>query len=212
VTWVDGAAIGIVVISALFSLVRGFVREVLGIGAWLGAALAALRFYPNVQPYVASVVAAKNFVVPISAGLVFIVVLILLSILSAWIGGMIRESALSGLDRSLGLVFGVLRGGVIVCLIYIALSLFLVPSEWPAPVTNSRFLPQEHAGAVMLVSLLPPQYQPQVNPLPSSAPPSANTLMQEPVSGNALQPAGTPPGGSPPNGTPPEAAQPANPQ
>jgi membrane protein required for colicin V production len=212
VTWVDGAAIGIVVISALFSLVRGFVREVLGIGAWLGAALAALRFYPNVQPYIASVVAAKNFVVPISAGIVFILVLILLSILSAWIGGMIRESALSGLDRSLGLVFGVLRGGVIVCLIYIALSLFLVPSEWPAPVTNSRFLPQEHAGAVMLVSLLPPQYQPQINPLPSSGPPTANTLMQEPVSGNALQPGTAQPSAAQPSATQPGTPPPANPQ
>ncbi len=44
-TWVDGAAIGIVVLSALFSLVRGFVREVLGVGAWVGAALAALSGY-----------------------------------------------------------------------------------------------------------------------------------------------------------------------
>ncbi len=188
VTWVDGAAIGIVVISALFSLVRGFVREVLGIGAWLGAALAALSGYHYVLPYVGSVVSAKNFVVPVSAGIVFIVILILLSIISAWIGGVIRESALSSLDRSLGLVFGVIRGAVIICLAYIALSIFLVPSEWPSPVTNARFLPYEHEGAVTLASLLPPQYQPKVAPLPPSGPPSANTLMQEPVSGSALQP------------------------
>ncbi len=174
-------------ISALFSLVRGFVREVLGIGAWVGAALAALSGYPTIQPYVASVIAAKNFVVPVSAGIVFIVVLILLSIISAWIGGLIRESALSGLDRSLGVVFGVIRGMVIICLAYVALSLFLVPGEWPAPVLNSRFLPYEHAGAVMLVSLLPGQYQPKVNPLPAAGPPSANTLMQQPVSGSAMQ-------------------------
>jgi membrane protein required for colicin V production len=199
-TWVDGAAIGIVVISALFSLVRGFVREVLGIGAWVGAALAALSGYHDVQPYVASVVSAKNFVVPVSAGIVFIVVLILLSIISAWIGGLIRDSALSGLDRSLGLVFGVIRGGVIICLAYVVLSLFLVPGEWPAPVTNGRFLPYEHAGAVMLVSLLPPQYQPKVNPLPVSGPPSADTLMQQPVSGSAMQQ------------TPPPPAAPAGPQ
>ncbi len=177
------------VLSAVFSLVRGFVREVLGVGAWVGAALAALSGYHYAQPYVASVVAAKNFVVPISAGIVFIVVLIVLSIISAWIGGLVRESALSGLDRSLGLVFGVIRGGVIVCLAYIGLSLFLLPTEWPAPVVNARFLPFAHSGAVMLVSLLPPQYQPKVNPLPESGPPSANSLMQEPVSGSALAPA-----------------------
>ena len=187
-TWVDGAAIGIVVLSALFSLVRGFVREVLGVGAWVGAALAALSGYKYVQPYVASVVSAKNFVVPLSAAIVFIAVLILLSILSAWIGGLVRDSPLSSLDRSLGIVFGVVRGGIIVCLVYIGLSLFLVPAEWPAPVTNARFLPYVHAGAAMLVSLLPPEYQPKVQALPVAGAPSANTLMQEPVSGSALTP------------------------
>ncbi len=202
-TWVDGAAIGIVVISALFSLVRGFVREVLGIGAWVGAALGALSGYHYVQPYVASVVSAKNFVVPVSAAIVFIVVLIILSIVSAWIGGLIRESALSGLDRSLGIVFGVLRGFVIVCLAYVLLSLFLVPQEWPAPVTNARFLPQAHAGAQMLVSLLPAEYQPKVTPLPSAGPPSADSLMQEPVSGSAMQPGAPPPAAAPPPAPPP---------
>ena len=206
-TWVDGAAIGIVVLSALFSLVRGFVREVLGVGAWVGAALAALSGYKYAEPYVASVVlleddsiadimvngphrtfTAKNFVVPLSAAIVFIAVLILLSILSAWIGGLVRDSALSSLDRSLGIVFGVVRGGVIVCLVYIGLSLFLVPAEWPTPVTNARFLPYAHAGAAMLVSLLPPDYQPKVQALPVAGAPSANTLMQEPVSGSALTP------------------------
>jgi membrane protein required for colicin V production len=187
-TWVDGAAIGVVVLSALFSLVRGFVREVLGVGAWIGAALGALSGYKYVEPYVASVVSAKNFVVPVSAAIVFVAVLIVLSILSSWIGGLVRDSALSSLDRSLGIVFGVVRGGIIVCLAYIGLSLFLVPAEWPAPVTNARFLPDAHAGAVMLVSLLPPEYQPKVNALPQPGAPSANTLMQEPVSGSALTP------------------------
>ncbi len=187
-TWIDGAAIGIVVVSALFSLVRGFVREVLGVGAWVGAALGALSGYKYAVPYVASVVAAKNFVVPVSAGIVFIALLILLSIISAWIGGLVRDSALSGLDRTLGIVFGVVRGGFIVCLAYIGLSLFLVPAEWPAPVTNARFLPYAHAGAVMLVSLLPPDYQPKVNALPQPGAPSASTLMQQPVAGSALAP------------------------
>jgi len=187
-TWVDGAVIGVVVLSALFSLVRGFVREVLGVGAWIGAALAALSGYKYVEPYVASVVSAKNFIVPVSAGIVFIAVLIFLSIISAWIGGLVRDSALSGLDRTLGIVFGVVRGGVIVCLAYIGLSLFLVPAEWPAPVTNARFLPDAYAGAKMLVSLLPPDYRPNVNPVPQPGAPSANTLMQQPVSGSALAP------------------------
>ena len=99
---------------------------------------------------------------------------------------MVRDSALSGLDRSLGMVFGVVRGAVIVCLAYIALSVGVDPAQWPAPVVNARFLPWAHEGAVTLVSYLPRQYQPKVAPLPNAATPSAATLMQTPVSGSAL--------------------------
>jgi membrane protein required for colicin V production len=114
-------------------------------------------------------------------------VLIVLSIISAWVGGMVRESALSGLDRSLGLVFGVVRGGVILCLAYIGLSMFVMPDEWPAPVVNARFLPLAYQGAVALAGLLPANYQPQILPVPSPKTPSAGTLMQQPVAGSALR-------------------------
>ena len=79
-TWIDAAALVIVILSAAFSMVRGFVREVLGVFAWVGAAFAALRFYPLVQPYVNSVLPMKNLVVYVSMGVVFLVTLIVLSI------------------------------------------------------------------------------------------------------------------------------------
>jgi membrane protein required for colicin V production len=185
-TWIDAAALVIVILSAAFSMVRGFVREVLGVFAWIGAAFAALRFYPLVQPYVNSVLPMKNLVVYVSMGVVFLVTLIVLSLISALIGGFVRESALSGLDRSLGLVFGAVRGAVIICLAYIALSVGIDQSQWPAPVVNARFLPWAHEGAEVLVSYLPPQYRPKVAPLPGAAAPSAATLMQTPVQGSAL--------------------------
>lgn len=186
-TWVDGVAIGIVVLSALFSLVRGFVREMLGVFAWVGAIYVALKSYQLVQPYVASVLPAKNLVVPVSIGVVFIVVLIVLSIFSAWIGGMVRDSSLSGLDRSLGLVFGVARGGFVLCLGYIGLSMFVMPNEWPLPVLNSRVLPYAYQGASELAGLLPKAYQPNVLPIPTPNTPTAGTLMQQPVAGSALK-------------------------
>lgn len=186
-TWVDAVAIGIIVLSAVFSLVRGFVREMLGVFAWVGAAFGALKGYQFVQPYVASVLPAKNLVMPVSIAVVFIVVLIVLSIISAWIGGMVRESALSGLDRSLGLVFGVVRGGVILCLAYIGLSMFVMQDEWPAPVVNARFLPLAFQGASELAGMLPVNYRPNILPLPSAKTPSAGSLMKQPVAGSALR-------------------------
>jgi membrane protein required for colicin V production len=186
-TWIDGAALGIIVLSAAFSMVRGFVRELLSIIAWVGAAVAALNLFPLVEPFVNSVLPLKNLVVFISVGSVFIVSLIILSLLAALLGGLIRDSALSGLDRSLGLVFGVIRGAVLVCLGYIAISVGVPEPSWPAPLVNARLLPAAYAGAVDLVSLVPDPYKPRVDPLPSAAPPSAGSLMQQPVAGSALR-------------------------
>jgi membrane protein required for colicin V production len=186
-TWVDAAAISIIILSALFSLVRGFVREMLGVAAWLGAAYAAFNGYKLAVPYVGSVLSMKNLVVPVSIGIVFVIILIILSIISAWIGGLVRESALSSLDRSLGLVFGAVRGAVILSVGYILLSMFVAQSEWPMPVIQARLLPFAFDGANLLAGLLPPTYQPNILPLPSAQPPTAGTLMQQPVSGSALR-------------------------
>ena len=184
-TWIYAAALVIVILSAAFSMVRGFVREVLGVGAWIGAAFAAMKFYPLMQPLIASVL-PKNLVDYGAMAVIFIVVLIVLSLISALIGGFVRDSALSGLDSSLGVVFGAARGALVVCLAYVALSVGVAQSQWPAPVNNARFLPLAFQGATTLVALLPKQYQPKVDPLPGKPAPSASTLMQQPVAGSAL--------------------------
>jgi membrane protein required for colicin V production len=187
-TWVDGAALVIIILSAAISAVRGFVREVLGVGAWAGAGIAAIHFFPYVEPEIASILPAtmKNFTIYGAMAVVFLVVLILLSLASALIGGAVRESALSGLDHSLGLLFGAIRGAFIICLAYIGLGLASPSSQWPAPVANARFLPAAYTGAKTLADLLPKQYQPKIAPLPSPQPPTATTLMQQPVAGSAL--------------------------
>lgn len=185
-TWVDGVAIAIVVLSAAFSMVRGFVREVLGVGAWAGAVLAALNGYTLVLPEVSSVLPMKNLVVYVSMAVVFIVVLIVLSIISAMIGGMVRGSVLSGLDRSLGLVFGTVRGGLILCVAYIALCVGVAQTQWPQPLVNARFLPFAYQGAVALESLVPKLYRPNIEPPPGAEAPGAGHLMQQPVAGSAL--------------------------
>ncbi len=185
-TWIDAAAVIIVVLSAAFSMVRGFVREVLGVGAWVGASLAAVKFYGLVLPYVDSVMPMKNLVVYVSMAIIFIVVLILLSLVSALIAGAVRNSPLSGLDRSLGLVFGAARGGVIICLAYIALCVGVVQTQWPPPVVNARFLSVAYQGAAALVGLLPKAYRPSVEPPPGPDAPAPGSLMRQPVAGSAL--------------------------
>jgi membrane protein required for colicin V production len=168
-TWIDGAALGVIVLSAVFSMVRGFVREALSILAWVGAGLVALRFYPPVEPYVASVLPEKSLVVFVAIGLVFIVTLIVFSLLAALLGGLVRDSPLSGVDRTLGLLFGAARGALLVCLAYIALSVSVAQNDWPAP----------------LVRLVPDPYKPKVDPLPTATVLSASPVAA-PTASSAL--------------------------
>lgn len=185
-TWVDGLMLAIIVVSGLLAMVRGLVREVLGIAAWIGAAAAALILYAKVVPLLAGIIEAPKLIVPVAFGIVFLVVLVVLLIISAWIGSLVRESVLSGLDRSLGLAFGLVRGAVIICLLYIGTSMLLQPPEWPNTLTNARFLPYAQQGAVWLAGFLPLPYRPHVDPVPN-APPTAGQLMNPPVSADNTQ-------------------------
>ena len=79
------------------------------------------------------------------------------------------------------------RGGVIVCIAYIGLSIGLPQAEWPLPVVNARLLPAAYGGANLLAGLLPPEYWPNIAAPPSAPAPTAGALMKQPVAGSALQ-------------------------
>ncbi len=170
-TWIDIAAIIIVLLSAAISAVRGFVREVLGVGAWIAAGLAAIRFFPYLEPEIASILPAsmKNFTLYGAMAMVFLIVLILLSLVSALIGGLVRDSPLASLDHSLGMLFGAARGCIIICIAYIGLGFAGPAAQWPAPVANARFLPMAYAGAQTLTALLPKDYRPKLTAPPGTA-------------------------------------------
>ena len=183
-TWVDAAVLGVIAISGLLAFVRGFVHEVLGIGAWIGAVLVALWAFPEAQPAVARYVANPDLIMPITYGAVFVVVLIVLLMVSHWIGAVVRRSALGGVDRSLGLLFGVARGVVLVIAAYIGLS--WLPSErWPEPVRQARALHVAYAGATWAVAQLPENYRPHVAPPPATPEPTAEAMMHATPVGRA---------------------------
>lgn len=152
---VDLAIIVILVISALLAFFRGLVHEVLGVGAWIGAALVTLYAYLPVQQIARQFIAVE-LVADIAAGAgLFLVCLIVFSLISRALGQRVRESGLGALDRTLGIVFGLVRGAVIVCLAWIALTWLMPPEEHPSWLREARALPLVAAGADMLRALTP---------------------------------------------------------
>src|SRR5215471_9471170 len=119
-TWVDLVVLAVVAISALLAFMRGLVREVLGLGAWVGAIFAGVWALPRVRPQFQGWLGTSPWVDPIAFGVIFIISLIVLMLISRWISALVRASPIGGLDRTLGLVFGIARGAALVILAYIA--------------------------------------------------------------------------------------------
>ena len=152
----DIVVIAVVALSALFAFARGFVKEALSVAAWVGAGLIALKGLPHLAP-VAQKYIASPMLAQIAAGAtLFVVSLIVLSLLTSAIAGRVKQSALSAVDRALGLVFGALRGVVLVCLGFLALS-WAIPKEadWPGWIRSARSRTFLASGAEMLKSLVP---------------------------------------------------------
>jgi membrane protein required for colicin V production len=180
-TWVDGVVLAVLLLSAGLAYFRGMVREVLGIGAWIGAVVLAFLALPTTDPLVAGYVQPDWLATGIAIGAVFLFVLVILKILIHWIAGKVQRSALGGVDRALGLVFGLARGAFIVVLAYIVGALAMPASDrWPEEVRQARSLPLAADGARWMVEQLPPNFRP---PLPEAGgqDPSLDQLLRPPA-------------------------------
>jgi membrane protein required for colicin V production len=185
-TWVDLAVIGVLAVSALLAFMRGLVREVLGVGAWFGAGLAAAWGVPLLRPQVRQWFGASPWADPATFVAIFIVVLIVLMLIAHGIGRAVRMSPLGGLDRTLGLLFGLARGAALVILAYIIAGMVVPVDHWPQPVQQARLIGPTYAGARWAVHLLPADYRPRLYAPPTGRPPTAEALLRATPQGSAL--------------------------
>lgn len=183
--WVDLIVIGVVAVSALLAFMRGFVREVLGIGAWVGAAFFAVWAAPFVDARFLRWF-GPDFGKPAALAAMFIVALIVLSAISSMIGSIVRMSLLGGVDRTLGVVFGLLRGAALVAFAYIAAGWVVTADRWPEPVLQARTLPYAYEVAVFAADLLPPDYRPSVTRPPAGRETRADDLLRALPQGRAI--------------------------
>jgi len=187
-TSVDLAVLGVMLVSGLLAFSRGLIREVLSIGAWLGAAAIAMAGLPMVRPLLEPHVPSPEWTDPASYIVVFLVSLIVLSVIAKAIGGAVRSSVISGVDRSLGLLFGLARGAVLAIAVYIVACLAIPPDRWPQPVLESRSLPYIYSGAQWAVRQIPQEYRPQVLPPPPSRQTAFGGILKASPTGRAIDP------------------------
>jgi membrane protein required for colicin V production len=154
-SYLDLGLLVIVFISALLAMLRGFTREVLAIASWGAAAVAAIYLHPLLLPYVKPHVAKDVLALGISAAIIFFVTLLVASLITARISDAILDSKVGPLDRSLGFLFGAVRG-LLLCVIAFLFFSWLVPEKTqPEWIKSARMKPLLQATGDQLMAVLP---------------------------------------------------------
>ena len=128
-SWLDLIIIGIIALSALISLVRGFVKESISLASWLAAGFIALTYFSPMADLLASYIDSATIRTGAGFAILFICTLIVGAIVNYLASQMVSKTGLSGTDKSLGVVFGAARGLLIVTVVVLLAGLTPMPSE-----------------------------------------------------------------------------------
>ena len=160
----DLMVVAVVLISGVFAFVRGLVHELLALGAWIGAGIATYYGIDHAIPFARSLTEVQPIADVGAGAALFLAVLIVLSILTRILVKQIRQSSLGALDRSLGLLFGLARGALIVAITWLAAAWAYQEEPFPDWVTEARSLPLVQQGARTLYDVLPEGFRPEEMP------------------------------------------------
>ena len=178
VTATDIVIVLVLMLSAFLAYFRGFAREVLSLGTWFGAGLAAYFGFRYVSPYARDFI-SSGAVADISTGVgLFLGALVLLTFVNHALSKRVKDSALSAIDRILGFLFGAARGALIVCVAYIAATWFWVEKDLPEFVTDARALPVVRDGAGLIIQWLPEDVQKNIQQAAKDAAKKSEQAMQ----------------------------------
>ncbi len=151
----DLVVIGVVLISAVLAMLRGFTREILAIGSWATAAIVAYLFYKSGAPLVQEYVKLKDVYAEIaSAAAIFLATLIVAYFITAKISDMILDSRIGALDRTLGFLFGAVRGLMIAVVLFMFFTYFS-QGNMPVWAKDARSLNLLQAGDTWVRGFMP---------------------------------------------------------
>ena len=156
---VDIFIIVIVGLSCLMGIIRGLTKELLSLISWVGAGVAAYVLLPVARHYAAAYIKNPMIADAVAGLVIFLVFLIFFSLISHVISSYVKHSALGGVDRSLGLGFGIFRAVLLICAMELSLSSFMPRHQYPDVFQTARFTALIQAGSERLLNILPENIQ-----------------------------------------------------
>ncbi len=151
--WADYCILATLGISVLIGLLRGFVREAMALAGWVLAFWAAWAYGDQLAAWFTAI-SLPSARLLVGYAVCFIAVLVVCGIIGMLLHKLIAGSGLSGSDRMLGMVFGLLRGLAVVTLTILLLGFTPLPRDpwWH----QSQLLPTFQGYAQWLSARLPP--------------------------------------------------------
>jgi membrane protein required for colicin V production len=160
ITWFDLLLIVIMLISAFLAMVRGFMREFFSIVSWLTAAVAGVYFAGRLAPSVKSFVNVGDTPALIIAGVgTFLVVLLVVAVITIRISDMVLDSQIGALDRTLGFIFGLVRGFLLVAVAYTFVSWLISEPAQNGGIRNAKSVIVLKATRDWFLGILPDNFE-----------------------------------------------------
>jgi len=159
--WVDYLIIGIIFLSAAISIIRGFIKEVLSLVNWAVSGWVALTFHPHLATLLADYIPTPSVRIFAAFISLFIVTLILGALVNHLIAQVVEKTGLTGTDRALGVIFGLIRGVAIVTILVLLAGATPMPNDqwWQ----NSLLIEYFEKLAIWLQQWLPSDLASSIN-------------------------------------------------
>jgi membrane protein required for colicin V production len=155
ITLLDILLLVVMLISGLLAMIRGFMREILSIGAWIIAALVTLYGYSRVLPIAQGYFASNTVAAAVTIASIFLLTLLIVSVITVRISDMILDSRVGALDRTLGFLFGLGRGLIIVVVAFLFFAWLVPDRSQPEWVRGAKSKVVLQSTGQWLISMLP---------------------------------------------------------
>lgn len=110
INWVDIVLLAILLFFAVFGFISGFTEKFFSTLSWAGSVIATMHLYPWLKPLAQEHIMNETMATVVTFSCIFLVLLISFRLASGFISKSVRGSPLGALDRSLGIVLGVITG------------------------------------------------------------------------------------------------------